>query len=946
MNTYVDPNLPLPTNLTIAKTANISSVDLTYGPQTVSYTFTITNAGSQTVYLGQLLALENSLSLPGQGVVLNAKFLGASCTVLPASGTTPPPDCLAPVPVFQVPMPYTVFSTAPAPFVRWRYPPGSAGRLGPGDKIFLMVQVELSRVPGVICVLAPNADGLNNLGRLVLNMPPIGSGPATALANSNTADNAATASLSATTGPTLVDPACNAGFQPPPPSLQVVKIQQSPPIVYPWPSSISYRVTVRNTSSNPNLRIRRINVGDWVTAGVGTPSFVARLDLHSCAPPPCTVTYTPPGAMPLAGSGATRQMYGAILINQTSGGLLPNQMASFTVRIRYSNPGCDSYPGINPKPILNFGRVLSWDEDVAGTVTHMNQIVQSGVTTRMQTVPPCPLAVTKTATTNVVRFGNPNSSTSVNYTISFSNSSGQTRTIGTIVDLARIVASPPYANQLDVRYMFNCFVTQGTVTGFPVWQHPTNPNIPAAAYVVATQLAQQGVQLIRNTQPVVFGPNSRLTCNVFVWVLPPDPSDPHCATGQLENAVMMDMSPFFDPNAGWPNINPPGTIATVRGDLPRCFNLVVNKDVQTTPWIWQGGGPLTWTLHVTNHGAPITAPGIVVTDTLDPGLTVTGANTACLPAGCSYAWAPSPTAGNPSALQVNGLATNGAEIRTTINVANAPPSIAPGGEVCNVATASMSASAQPPTNHYFWKNTNTLHGRACIPILPTAPLTILKTVDNRTGLALPTSMTFQVAVNCTNPNPTYNGPSTSVTVAANGSATVQHIPIGSTCAVSETPPPTPRPGPRCLWPTWSMAYLPAANATIAADTNTVTVSNRLVCGPPPPATLQFGIWYLVNSSPTPRHPFDPTVSPWLPPQTFPIIVICGSNPPVTVILDSSNSYQGSVSSTAGTTCTLSETPPPFPFPTCHWTPLYPQGASALLIPGLNVRNIHNRQDCP
>jgi hypothetical protein len=752
-----------------------------------------------------------------------------------------------------------------------------------------------------------------------------------------------------TTGPVLVDPACNAAFQPPPLSLEVIKIQQSAPVVYPWGSTIRYRVTVRNKSSVPGLRIRRIAVGDWVTAGLGTPSFVGRLQMNTCSPP-CAVTYTAPLNTPFAGSGATRQMYGAILVNQSAGGLLFNQTAQFAVEIRYSNPGCDAYPAVNPKKIHNFGRVLSWDEDVGGTVTPVTQIVQSGVTTRMQMVPPCALAAEKTATTSLVGFANPNFSPSVKYTVTFANPSSQPRTVGTIADLARIVPFPggaaPYANQIEVRYTYNCYVTQGTVTGFSPWQHPTNPNIPAVAHVVATPLAQQAVPLIRNTQPVVFGANSKLTCVVFAWVQPPDPTDPNCSTALLENVALMDMSPFYDPNADWTNGSPPGAFAAVQGTLPRCLNLVVNKDAQTTPWTWQGGGPLSWTLHVTNHGAPVTAPAILVTDTLDPGMTVTGANTVCLPAGCAYSWSPAPTAGNPSVLQIDALADNGAEIRTVLNVANAPLSIAPGGEVCNNATATLSRSARPATAHSYWKNTTTLHGRACIPILPTAPLKILKTVVNQTGLALPSGLTFQVTVVCTNPNPTFNGPSTVVTLTAGASATVANVPIGSACAITETAPQLTISGPDCLWTSWSIAYAPGTNVPIGSKGGTATVTNTLTCTPPPPATLNLGKWYLVNSSLVPRHPTDPTVSPWLPAQAFSVVVTCGSNPPVTVVLDVSNNYQGSVSSVAGASCTISETPPPFPFPSCHWTPLYPQGAIVQLLPGANVRAVHNRQDCP
>ena len=89
------------------------------------------------------------------------------------------------------------------------------------------------------------------------------------------------------------------------------------------------------------------------------------------------------------------------------------------------------------------------------------------------------------------------------------------------------------------------------LSGYPQ-TNPNGPNGVDTAQVVVTQLPQQGVRLIRNTQPVAFGPNSRLQCSVHAWVFPPPATDPYCSLGELENAAVLDGSSFYDPNTPWP----------------------------------------------------------------------------------------------------------------------------------------------------------------------------------------------------------------------------------------------------------------------------------------------------------------------------------------------------------------------------------------------------------
>lgn len=932
VNTYVDPALPLPSNLAVNKTANVTSIDISQAPQDVTYTITITNTGAVDLYLGSLMTLDDSLKLPPLGVVVNASLINVTCAATPGS------DCLNPVSTITQ-MPVLIASGAPTAFAHWGYPTGSQGVLHAGHQIVLTVVVRYSRVPGVVCILAPNADGAINHADIVLTLP----GTQTTLSDINAGDNFWDVPVHIDTGATVVDPACNAPYQPPSPVLQVTKVQVSPlpnTAPHPWGTTFRYRVTVRNISQIPGLRIRNIQVADSVVEWLQTPPFTGTRMGYSCTPS-CT---TPSPILPqqFQGNFDTRQMAaGGILVAQSAGGLAYNQTASFDILLRYSNPGCDSYPAINPKDIFNLGRVTAWDQQV-GTAppTHVNQIVQGAVVTHMQPVPACPLITHKTSSSaGVILFGNPNNNATTTYQIDFGNPTNQSYTMGTIGDMMRIVPPltgvAPYAFQIQVDYSFNCMVTQGTVTGYP-GTNQNGPNGFDTVQVVVTQLPQQGVRLIRNNQPVVFGPHSNLHCDLFAWVHQPAAHDPYCSTGFLENASVMDASIYYDPNSPWPSTSAPGMWSSVVRPLPPCHNLVVNKTA-SPPWIWPGGGPLSWTLHVTNFGPVVTpADRLIVTDTMSNGLLATTYSQSCIPTtGCPPPppppplWNPSPSAANPSILNIGNLRI-GAQIQTVMTLANAPASVGPGGQVCNAATASVSQWVLPPHNIYYWKSTQTLHDDACIPVFAAGSLTVRKLLDNNVGAQLPSNFVFPITVNCSS-----YGPNATLGLAAGGTWTAQHVPAGSTCTIGEGALPVLAPTPTCAHPVWTTNFSPGATVVIPQannSTTTVTVRNVITCPPPAAGTL-------VIRKITIAGPAPPNFTAAL------FNVTCGSSAPVTLSVPA-NGQTSMNNIAAPSICTIVEQPLP-PQAGCTWVGTQtPPGGVAIASGATTTVTYTNRLICP
>jgi len=929
LQSAVDLAAPLPSDLSIDKSAAPGAVDLSTGSTTVVFTIRIRNLGQKDVLLRDLLTVQDRLRLMSQSVVLHATFVSAACKVVTAATNVglPPSDCLDPAPIYpnSSAPPFLVASTAPVDFLAWRYSQTVPGLLRVGDEMVLEVTVQLSAVPGADCILAPDSDGLINGADIVLTLPASG-GPATALAESSASgnpslNNSDEASVDADTGATVVNPHCNAAYGPEKLPLQIIKIQVTPTPAggFAWGSVVRYRITVKNVA--PGTVVNNIKVADLVQAGVGTPPFTATIISATCPFPAwlnicLNQVMANPAAQPIQGYSDIRQMFAARL--SIWGGLSAPHSTSFEVYVRYSDPQCDSYPGVDRKPIHNIGLVTGWTQNVGtGPLTQETKTISASVTTLMAPLPKCPLTVTKKTKALQIHFGMPTT-----YTVTFTNPDPDHGfTMGTLIDTMRLAANPagnplPYALQLPVSYRYTCAVGPGTgtVTGYP--QH--NPSGPAGSdsvLVTATQLPQQGVRLIQNSGPVVFEKDSSLVCTVTVTVQRPAESDPYCTTGILENAAILDGSAFYAPNAAWPTGTMPGMWARTRTELPRCLNLVVNKEVKPS-WTWQGGGPLTWTMSVLNTGRPLildqtfTGIGPFISDTFSAGppaspVTVTAWTKSCTPIGnCDVAWQPAPPA-NPSRLRLKVLPT-GHSASAGFTVAQAPAAVGAGGEVCNTAQALMLG---PPVlgiaNQYYWKhpdpnsNTYTLRAKACAKVLAVGSIRVTKMVRNNTGsgsgIILPPNHPFDVTVSCTYPPDLTGVVIADVGRTLNGAATtlVEHIPVGSVCTVKEAPPPVPPATLKCV-PVWQTGYSASVTVPELPAIPVLTVTNTLTCRP---STL-----LIVKTIDRPGNLAPPPEFVWF-------LVDCGA-PNVWKVKVSTYGIATSVDVPAPVSCTVIEYVPP------------------------------------
>jgi len=106
-------------------------------------------------------------------------------------------------------------------------------------------------------------------------------------------------------------------------------------------------------------------------------------------------------------------------------------------------------------------------------------------------------------------------------------------------------------------------------------------------------------------------------------------------------------------------------------------------------------------------------------------------------------------------------------------------------------------------------------------------LTVIKTVENSSQSPIPAGTSFPVTVSCLP-----SGPNVTLNLAAGGTQTLNNIPVGSKCTVTEGPLPPPVSSPLCMSLQWSAPiYSPAQSVTISNSgaPQTVTIQNRLLC---------------------------------------------------------------------------------------------------------------------
>jgi len=114
----------------------------------------------------------------------------------------------------------------------------------------------------------------------------------------------------------------------------------------------------------------------------------------------------------------------------------------------------------------------------------------------------------------------------------------------------------------------------------------------------------------------------------------------------------------------------------------------------------------------------------------------------------------------------------------------------------------------------------------------TGSLTVTKTVENASPSPIPAGTSFPITVSCLP-----SGPNVTLNLAAGGTQTLNNIPVGSKCTVTEGPLPSHISSPACPSLQWTApTYSPAQSVTIpnSGAPQTVTIQNRFLCGGRPP----------------------------------------------------------------------------------------------------------------
>ena len=233
---------------------------------------------------------------------------------------------------------------------------------------------------------------------------------------------------------------------------------------------------------------------------------------------------------------------------------------------------------------------------------------------------------------------------------------------------------------------------------------------------------------------------------------------------------------------------------------------------------------------------------------------------------------------------------------------------------CMVGAAwTQATSAQPVTVQSNATQTITVTNTlTCIP--PGPGLTIKKVVIHPTqgNLLMGPAPTFQVNVACT------DGYSGSVTLTDGGSQTLYGPSANTSCAITETLPPSPFQGNCPILMNWMAPTLSAASpVTVGSNGTTVTLTNRYQC------FTSFGTLIIkkvlvLDGNLNVTTPFQVQVScawPGNPPSYF-----------KTVALGASQSMQQTLNQIPlGMACTVVESPPPplsFWQPPCRWLTTY------------------------
>lgn len=353
-------------------------------------------------------------------------------------------------------------------------------------------------------------------------------------------------------------------------------------------------------------------------------------------------------------------------------------------------------------------------------------------------------------------------------------------------------------------------------------------------------------------------------------------------------------------------------------DCPKPIDVAIGKEV--SPVGSQGNSFNIW---VSNAGAPITFPagGFTVTDNIPAGMTVTSVS--------AINWTCTPTTlVGPGVLtctyNLAGSLATGADLPTSINVYYTTTGPGPFQNCATVAIGAVIGS-----------DTNPKNDTACVTVTPkqVGSLIVTKTLTSLTPIPLPPGTLFPMTVTCGPPPLT-----ASFSLTANGSYTVNNIPLGNTCTVTETLPALP-PNlcPQGVTAVWDPPTYTPPNAVIGTTPVTIVVHNTVRCVDNPSGAL------IVKKEVINHSPIA------LPSITFPFTVTCGSSVQNFSLADGGSHTTNGIP--LNTSCSVVEGTAPTPPNLCPpnlnpvWTTSYVPPSPVTVTGGLTTVTVKNTLDC-
>jgi Domain of unknown function (DUF5979)/Domain of unknown function DUF11 len=957
----VIPSTPLLTDLSVTKTSS-APINISSGGASITYTIVIKNNGPIDADVANFFTLQDSFSLPTNGVPLNVEYVSAACVA--TAGTS----CLAAGgPTLLGTSPLFVGPTGQTNFFSWGFDAGN-GMIKSGGEITLTITVNVSQVTGINCVAALNANGLVNQAFFTL------ASQTSAYSELNPANNTSTVTTGVTTGQTQVDPNCGKGH------LKLTKVQISPPpgTVVPWGTKVTYAITIENMSiPDQKITIDAAGLQDWVTEGINTPPFTRTHINTSC------VNSTNPGLCSSFNPGLNFDPdYKYKFYGETKKAWETNQAmvlslaesVTFNTTFVYEKPDCETVPNVKTNPIMNTARLsylASGYGAVDGSVQDVTFNLQASAQTDMEPMDPCSFVVTKKMATKTprIQFGS-----AFSYDITYTNN-GAPRTVGTLLDVVRLTI-PNYATNVPYVSNWKCSASAG-VTGATLIGS-INGN---ATYTANPMQGSPAANLGSN---IFFPAGGSLKCTVNITVNRPAPNDPFCTQDktEFENLALMDVTHPFNSNIAWPPSstynpasasNPPPQVvnwAAVKAQLPACWDATVNKSatvvglpLTTAPWTYVGGPAINYVITTTNKGqsplgnpnSPPAKPQWFVEDNFTTpylNANATAGSPLCVPntPWCHSAPAPlipkskiavktlAPLSAGQWNLQYPGPFVASKPIK---NCANLTPDF--GGEVGN-----------------YYQNTQPIQPPACItiPVVDVTKLTVTKVLIDNTGANQKVGGPYVFNVSCSlYPAPTAVANFSLYTSSSGSSAahTVFPVAMGSVCTIVETSAPIPAAsalacgGAANVDAQVTYAQPPNPLNPQSANNsapNSATVTNTLKC-----KTGVLNVTKVVAGSVLP--PAFANIS-----KNYSISVACNpAGTPTTLLLNAgASSASGNVTAPLNASCTVTEPPTALPTnvvsycaslgQTASWDPVTIAPASPIIITaGTNAVTVTNKWKC-